>query len=85
MTWGSSCLSSTLSAPITTACTLHLVISETPPLWQLMPKGERREEKMGMHVSGGAHVDIETLHMHIYYSNFMSYAFGELCLMFVDK
>jgi hypothetical protein len=42
MTSSSSPLSSTLSTPITTACTLHLVISETPPLWQLMPKGERR-------------------------------------------
>jgi hypothetical protein len=41
-------------------------------------------------------VDIETLHVHVYYLNFMSYAlgyylnfmsyaFGELCLMFVDK
>jgi hypothetical protein len=85
MTSGGSPLSSTPSAPITTACTLHLVISETPPLWQLMPKGERRGEKLGMSYSGGAHVDIETLHMHVYYLNFMSYAFGELCLMFVDK
>jgi hypothetical protein len=50
MTSGSSPLSSTLSAPITTTCTLHLVISETPPLWQLMPKGERREEKLGIYV-----------------------------------
>jgi hypothetical protein len=24
-------------------------------------------------------VEIETLHMHVYYLNFMSYAFGELC------
>jgi hypothetical protein len=39
----------------------------------------------GMSYSGGAHVDIETLHMHVYYLNFMSYAFGELCLMFVNK
>jgi hypothetical protein len=64
------------------------VISETPPLWQLMPKGERREEKLGMSYSGGAHVDIEALHMHVYhvyYLNFMSYAFDELCLMFMDK
>jgi hypothetical protein len=45
-------------------------------------------------------VDIETLHVHVYYLSslfelmsyalgyylhFMSYAFGELCLMFVDK
>jgi hypothetical protein len=32
----------TLSAPNTTSYTLHLVVSETLPLWQLMPKGERR-------------------------------------------
>jgi hypothetical protein len=29
-------------------------------------------------------VDIETLHMHVYYLNVLSYAFLELCLMFVD-
>jgi hypothetical protein len=62
------------------------VVSETPPLWQLMPKGERREEKRKeVSYSGGAHVDIDTMHVHVYYLNFMSYAFGELCLMFVDK
>jgi hypothetical protein len=38
-----------------------------------------------MYVSGGAHVDIETLHLHVYYLNFMPYAFSELCPMFVDK
>jgi hypothetical protein len=39
-------------------------------------------------------VDIETMHVHVYYFmsyalgyylNFMSYAFGELCRMVVDK
>ena len=30
-------------------------------------------------------MDIETLHMHVYYLNFLSYAFVELCLVFVDK
>jgi hypothetical protein len=30
------------------------VVSEAPPLWQLMPKGERREEKLEMSYSGGA-------------------------------
>jgi hypothetical protein len=48
--------------------------------------GEKRRE---VSHSGGAHVDIETMHVHVYYLNllfnFMSYAFGELCLMFVDK
>jgi hypothetical protein len=47
LTSGSSPLSLTPSALITTACTLHLVISEIPSLWQLMLKGERREEKLG--------------------------------------
>ena len=46
-------------------------------------EGEKRS--WGMSYSGGAHVDIETLHMHVYYLTFKSYAFGELCLMFVDK
>jgi hypothetical protein len=32
---------------------------------------KRREEKLGMSYLGGAHVDIETLHMHVYYLNFM--------------
>jgi hypothetical protein len=30
-------------------------------------------------------VDIETLHMHVYYLNLLYYAFVELCLVFVDK
>jgi hypothetical protein len=38
--------------------------------------------KLGMSYSGGAHVDIETLHMHVYYLNFLSYTFVELCLVF---
>jgi hypothetical protein len=29
----------------TTTCILHRVISEASPLWQLMPKGERSEER----------------------------------------
>jgi hypothetical protein len=71
------------------------VVSEAPPLWQLMPKGERREEKLSY--SGElTHVDIETMHVHVYhfmsyalgigyYLNSMSYAFGELCLMPMDN
>ena len=59
--------------------------------------GEKRREVGGYHVGGchiqgelmsylgGAHVDIETLHMHVYYLNFLSYAFVELCLVFVNK
>jgi hypothetical protein len=38
--------------------------------------GETRREVGGCHIqgsySGGAHVDIETLHMHVYNLNFMS-------------
>jgi hypothetical protein len=56
-----------------------------------------REEKRSWkcHIQGElAHVDIETMHVHVYYVmsyalgyylNFMSYAFGELCLMVLDK
>jgi hypothetical protein len=48
-------------------------------------KGGEKRSWGYMSYSGGAHVDIETLHMHVYYLNYMSYAFSELCLMFVDK
>jgi hypothetical protein len=51
---------------------------------KLAEVGEKKL-KLGMSYSGGAHVDIETLHMHVYYLNFLSYAFVELCLMFEDK
>jgi hypothetical protein len=57
------------------------VISEASPLWYLMPKGERseeREEKLSY--SGGVClcVDIETVHVHVYH--FMSHAlFYVLC------
>jgi hypothetical protein len=71
------------------------VVSEASPLWQLMPKGERREEKLDLSYLGElAHVDIKTMHVHVYYVmsyalgyylNFMSHAIGELCLMVVDK
>ena len=58
-----------------------------------------REEKRSWkcHIQGElAHVDIETMHVHVYhfmsyalgigyYLNFESYAFGELCLMHVDN
>jgi hypothetical protein len=44
----------TPSALIIIACILHLVVSEAPPLWQLMQKGERREEKLEISYSGGA-------------------------------
>jgi hypothetical protein len=55
--------------------------------------GEKRGWKY--HIQGElAHVDIKTMHVHVYYvmsyalgyySNFMSHAIGELCLMVVDK
>jgi hypothetical protein len=59
------------------------VVSEAPPLWQLMPKGERREEKKrskrSCHIQGELlYVDIKTMHVHVYH--FMSYAlFYVLC------
>jgi hypothetical protein len=66
------------------------VVSEAHPLWQLMPKGG--EEKRSCHIQGElAHVDIETMHVHVYH--FMSYALGigyylnsmVNCLMPVDN
>jgi hypothetical protein len=54
-------------------------------------------EKRSFHIQGElAHVDIKTMHVHVYhfisyalgigyYFNSMSYAFGELCLMPVDN
>jgi hypothetical protein len=78
------------------------VISEASPLWQLMPKGERSDEKrrrevVRCHIQGEllVYVDIETVHMHIYF--FTSHALVyvlciwnwldllTLCLMSVDN
>jgi hypothetical protein len=42
---------------ITCVCILHLVRSEAPPLWKLMPKGERNEYDN----QGSLHVDIRTM------------------------
>jgi hypothetical protein len=78
MTLGSSPLSLTPSALTTIACILHQVVSEAPPLWKLMPKGERREEKRSKrscHIQEElVYVDIETMHVHVYH--FISYALG---------
>jgi DNA-binding transcriptional regulator YbjK len=51
-----SSLSLTPLALTTIACILHQVVSEAPPLWQLMPKGERSEvrEEEKLSYSGGA-------------------------------
>jgi hypothetical protein len=89
---GSSHLSLTPSALTIIACILHLVVSEAPPLWQLMPKGG--EEKRRYHIQGElAYVDIKTMHVHVYhfmsyalgigyYLNSMSYACGQLFVIF---
>jgi hypothetical protein len=56
------------------------VVSEAPPLWQLMPKGrEEKRNKRSCHIQGElVYVDIETMRVHVYH--FMSYAlFYVLC------
>jgi hypothetical protein len=68
-TLDSSPLFLTPSALTTITCIFHQAINEASPLWQLMPKGERseeREEKLSY--SGGVgYVDIKTVHMHVYH------------------